>query len=159
MFALKLMSIMSAVGFVIIIPACFLNVTAFLLLLFVGCFALFLSTAAVSVVILKVVPPQSRALAFGLQIVIIHVLGDVPSPVVVGLLKDAIAPDSMKTDGSDAYSEEGKERLRLVLMIAVSWLAWTIIFWTLAYHALVRIRRSRQERKQVEECKALLNFS
>jgi hypothetical protein len=137
----------------------YLRPTGFIGLLFAGTFCLFLTTSAVSVVVLKVVPPRSRAFAIGLQVVIIHALGDVPSPVIIGLIKDAIAPSSMKLPDSDTYTEEGKDKLRLVLMIVVSWLAWTILFWRLGYLLLVRTQKKGQERRQVEECNALLNFS
>jgi len=50
---------------------------------------LFASTGPVNSAIVNVVAPTERATAVALSILAIHLLGDVPSPVLIGLLSDA----------------------------------------------------------------------
>jgi MFS transporter, Spinster family, sphingosine-1-phosphate transporter len=50
---------------------------------------LFASTGPINSAIVNVVPPAIRATAVALSIFAIHILGDVPSPWLVGLLSDA----------------------------------------------------------------------
>jgi MFS family permease len=50
---------------------------------------LFLSTGPVNSVIVNVVAPDMRATAVAASILTIHLLGDVPSPTIVGVLSDA----------------------------------------------------------------------
>ena len=50
---------------------------------------LFASTGPINSAIVNVVPPEIRATAVALSIFTIHVLGDVPSPSLVGALSDA----------------------------------------------------------------------
>jgi len=50
---------------------------------------LFASTGPINSAVLNVVPPTDRATAVALSIFAIHVLGDVPSPVIIGAISDA----------------------------------------------------------------------
>ena len=50
---------------------------------------LFASTGPINSAIVNVVSPHMRATAVALSIFVIHVLGDVPSPSLVGLISDA----------------------------------------------------------------------
>jgi predicted MFS family arabinose efflux permease len=50
---------------------------------------LFASTGPVNSVIVDVVSPQERATAVALSILVIHALGDVPAPWLIGRLSDA----------------------------------------------------------------------
>ena len=50
---------------------------------------LFASTGPINSAIVNVVSPHMRATAVALSILVIHVLGDVPSPSLVGLISDA----------------------------------------------------------------------
>jgi MFS transporter, Spinster family, sphingosine-1-phosphate transporter len=50
---------------------------------------LFASTGPVNSAIVNVVSPQMRATAVALSIFVMHILGDVPSPSVVGMISDA----------------------------------------------------------------------
>src|SRR4029077_11303531 len=50
---------------------------------------LFASTGPINSAIVNVVPPAIRATAVALSIFTIHILGDVPSPWLVGVLSDA----------------------------------------------------------------------
>src|SRR6266705_4332523 len=52
---------------------------------------LFASTGPINSAIINVVPPHIRATAVALSIFAIHVLGDVPSPPIVGAISDALS--------------------------------------------------------------------
>ena len=57
-------------------------------LIFLACFCLFFNTGPSNTILANVTHPSMRAAAFALNIFVIHALGDVISPVVVGLLND-----------------------------------------------------------------------
>jgi MFS family permease len=58
------------------------------LLIFLACFCLFFNTGPSNTILANVTHPSMRAAAFALNILVIHALGDVISPVIVGLLND-----------------------------------------------------------------------
>jgi MFS family permease len=55
----------------------------------VGCFLAFVSQAPINAAILNSVGSDARAFAVGMSTLVIHVLGDVPSPWLVGKVSDA----------------------------------------------------------------------
>jgi MFS family permease len=57
-------------------------------LIFLACFCLFFNTGPSNTILANVTHPSMRAAAFALNIFVIHALGDVISPVIVGLLND-----------------------------------------------------------------------
>jgi MFS transporter, Spinster family, sphingosine-1-phosphate transporter len=57
-------------------------------LVFLSCFCLFFNTGPTNTVLANVTHPAMRATGFALNIFIIHALGDVISPVIIGLLSD-----------------------------------------------------------------------
>ena len=58
------------------------------LLIFLACFCLFFNTGPANTILANVTHPSMRAAGFALNIFIIHALGDVLSPVVIGVLSD-----------------------------------------------------------------------
>jgi MFS family permease len=54
---------------------------------------IFISTGPVNSAILNAVAPNERATAVGLSILVMHLLGDVPSPPLIGILSDATSLD------------------------------------------------------------------
>jgi MFS family permease len=58
------------------------------LLIFLTCFCLFFNTGPTNTILANVTHPSMRAAAFAFNIFVIHALGDVISPVIVGLLND-----------------------------------------------------------------------
>jgi MFS family permease len=56
--------------------------------LFLACFCLFFNTGPTNTILANVTHPAIRAAAFALNILVIHSLGDVLSPVVIGILSD-----------------------------------------------------------------------
>lgn len=63
-------------------------------LLFLACFCLFFNTGPTNTILANVTHPAVRASAFALNILMIHALGDVLSPLVIGILTDRF---SMRT--------------------------------------------------------------
>jgi MFS family permease len=57
-------------------------------LIFLTCFCLFFNTGPTNTILANVTHPSVRAIGFALNIFVIHALGDVISPVVIGLLND-----------------------------------------------------------------------
>ena len=57
-------------------------------LIFLACFCLFFNTGPTNTVLANVTHPAMRATGFAFNIFVIHALGDVISPVVIGILSD-----------------------------------------------------------------------
>jgi MFS transporter, Spinster family, sphingosine-1-phosphate transporter len=57
-------------------------------LMFFTCFCLFFNTGPTNTILANVTHPSIRAVGFALNIFVIHALGDVISPVVIGFLND-----------------------------------------------------------------------
>jgi predicted MFS family arabinose efflux permease len=57
-------------------------------LLFLACLCLFFNAGPTNTILANVTHPAIRASAFALNIFVIHLLGDVSSPLVIGLLSD-----------------------------------------------------------------------
>jgi MFS transporter, Spinster family, sphingosine-1-phosphate transporter len=80
-------------GFLIAVPVMIIALTAgatsvCLAAAFAAEFFLFLSTGPQNTVIVNVTMPGSRAMAFAVNIFVIHALGDAISPVIIGALSD-----------------------------------------------------------------------
>jgi MFS family permease len=58
------------------------------ILIFLACFCLFFNTGPTNTILANVTRPSMRAIAFAVNIFVIHALGDVISPVIIGLLND-----------------------------------------------------------------------
>jgi MFS family permease len=57
-------------------------------LIFLTCFCLFFNTGPTNTILANVTHPGMRASAFAFNILIIHALGDVISPVIIGVISD-----------------------------------------------------------------------
>jgi MFS family permease len=57
-------------------------------LVFITCFCLFFNTGPTNTILANVTHPSMRSGAFALNILVIHALGDVLSPVVIGIISD-----------------------------------------------------------------------
>ena len=58
------------------------------ILIFLTCFCLFFNTGPTNTILANVTHPSIRAVGFAVNIFVIHALGDVISPVVIGFLND-----------------------------------------------------------------------
>jgi MFS family permease len=77
-------------GFPVFLGVLYLKVSFLWLwvLIFLTCFCLFFNTGPTNTIIANVTHPSLRAAGFALCIFVIHALGDVISPVIIGLLND-----------------------------------------------------------------------
>ncbi len=80
-------------------------------LIFLTCFCLFFNTGPTNTILANVAHPSVRAVGFALNIFIIHALGDVISPVVIGFL-------------NDWYGDMNQSFLLVGLMFLVAGLLW-----------------------------------
>ena len=83
------------------------------LFIFLTVFCLFFNTGPTNTILANVTQPAKRAAAFALNIFVIHALGDVISPVIIGLL-------------SDRFHDLGQAFLIVGLMILLAGLLWLI---------------------------------
>ena len=61
--------------------------------IFLTCFCLFFNTGPTNAILANVNRPALRPMAFALNILLIHALGDVPSPFIIGLIADQFGGD------------------------------------------------------------------
>ena len=127
----------------------------FLLLLTLGAFALFMTTAGNNIAIMRSVPREHRSFALALATLGAHLFGDVPSPIVLGALEDSLAPKCVPEyddDGGDGDFAIGPEcasqrsKLRFTWLLCVLWLGWAVLGFGLAW--LIVFRRHRGAAKR-----------
>lgn len=120
---------------------------SFLGRLFVGTLPLFAATAPMNVALFESVPRSSRALGSSLGVLIMHACGDVPTPILIGAAKDALAPDCTprgKHDRLGPRCSRQRPRLRLVGLACAAWLVWAIVAFGIAYcKRLLQVRRNQ----------------
>ena len=118
-----------------------------------GCTFLFSTTTGINLLIMFSVPEVNRPFAVALNSVCIHALGDVPSPVVVGYLKDTLAPACSGGDDDSISSSEGcrsnEQGLRLCMMLVILWLCWCVLLFALDWR-LTRTMSKTLEHLEIE---------
>ncbi len=85
--------LVSGIGMLLAVPAVYIGITAtdrsvYLPALFVAEVLVFLNTGPANAVLVSVVPPEIRATALALSIFAMHLLGDVPSPILIGVVSE-----------------------------------------------------------------------
>jgi MFS family permease len=85
--------LVSGVGMLVGVPAAYVGLTAtdpevYLPAIFVAEVMVFLNTGPANAVLVSVVLPEIRATAIALSIFAFHLLGDVPSPILIGRVSD-----------------------------------------------------------------------
>ena len=83
-----------------------------------------------------------RAFAIAIETLLLHLFGDVPSPVVVGALKDAIAPSCSLAPNCGNATDPGsgaaaavcanpadRDGLFATLLLTTLWMLWTVGLW------------------------------
>ncbi|OQR81617.1 Major Facilitator Superfamily (MFS) [Thraustotheca clavata] len=140
-----------------------------LILLFLGLFAVFLTQAPLTIVILLSVPWCHRGYALGLNTLLMHLFGDVPVAVVLGALKDRWAPhcgSTINSDGSEALDplcNQDKHGLRTTLVFAYTWLGLAVVAWGATFliarkHAKVKEEKLRFPMNHVLVLLVAINF-
>ncbi|KAF0694610.1 Aste57867_14527 [Aphanomyces stellatus] len=77
------------------------------------------------------VEPSRRALTTGVYTLVLHVLGDVPAPIIMGAIKDSWAPhcNSVKVDGVVKLNPEcgqDKDGLIQAMVFPMLWMVWAL---------------------------------
>ena len=134
--AAMITTIFSIVGFCLMFVLYFIdNKWLYMIDLCLGCTFLFTTTTGINLLIMFSVPEINRPFAVALNSVFIHALGDVPSPIIVGYLKDIMAPacsggddDSVSSSDACRGNEEG---LRQCMLIVILWLSWCVVMFGL----------------------------
>mmetsp|Transcript_8914 Transcript_8914/g.13286 ORF Transcript_8914/g.13286 Transcript_8914/m.13286 type:complete len:562 (+) Transcript_8914:22-1707(+) len=114
------------------------NDVLFFLMISVGCAALFLTFPSINMTLMLSVPVENRSFAIAVNTIFIHAFGDVPSPVIAGLLKDSLAPacvQSSSTDDSVLSSSACRSQgdgLRLTMLLLALWLLWAVLTTVIA---------------------------
>jgi MFS family permease len=98
-------------------------------LIFLACFCLFFNTGPTNTILANVTHPSMRAIGFAVNIFVIHALGDVISPVIIGLL-------------NDYYGDMNKSFIVVGLMFLVAGVLWLIGTRYLEGDTAVASRRS-----------------
>jgi hypothetical protein len=84
-----------------------------------------------------------------------HLLGDVPLPIILGLIKDKLAP-ACRVGPSGEFVDpeqcsEQKSGVIKSLAIAYSWVLWSLIFFEIARRFAQRHARQEIRKARIEE--------
>ena len=130
---LNLMTLIIVCGMVIVWQITYVeSKTIFLTCILAGCLTLFMSTSFFNLGSMLAVPSEHRPFAVGLLSLAIHAFGDVPSPIIIGYIKDYLAPlcnvdaDGNFIDIDGCKSQSGG--IRETLQIAIGWLIFCPVF-------------------------------
>ncbi|KAL3669028.1 hypothetical protein V7S43_006313 [Phytophthora oleae] len=98
------------------------------------------------VAVLELFPSSRRSMAISANAVIIHVFGDVPAPIVMGVVRDKWAPNcgTVEDDGDAVLNplcSEDQDGLKNFMLLSVLWMVWAVILWALAMVAVKRRQR------------------
>jgi MFS family permease len=98
------------------------------------------------VAVLELFPSSRRSMAISANAVLIHVFGDVPAPIVMGVVHDKWAPNcgTVEEDGDAVLNplcSEDQDGLKNFMLLAVLWMVWAVILWALAMLAVKRRQR------------------
>jgi MFS family permease len=125
----------------------------FLLLVTAGCTLIFMCNPAINLALMASVPVPQRPLALALTSVCVHLFGDVPSPVITGILRDLFCDDS-GSGGSGGGSSDAlwvsprtpsaymlaaassvsqKLGIRVTMLLVCAWLLVAFCFYCAAY--------------------------
>ncbi|CAI5732673.1 unnamed protein product [Hyaloperonospora brassicae] len=105
-----------------------------LLFLTLCLFCMCVLSVPATISVLELFPKYRQSMAVATNTLLIHALGDVPSPIIIGFIKDKWAPlcGTVEVDGEAQLNPrcpEDHSGLRDVLLFAVVWLAWGIMLW------------------------------
>ena len=116
------------------------NAAAFFGLLSLGALALCATTAGINQSIMASVRPESRSFAIGLGTLLVHAVGDVPAPTIIGMLADKLAPQTCTQDPrtGDESCTQSAYGLQLTITICLAWLIWPVLLWAVAWFIAYR---------------------
>jgi len=118
-------------------PTCIItNPVVFIVFLFFAWVSLFTAQSGILMSVMMSVDTAHRSNSIAFTTLFSHLLGDVPAPIIFGLLKDTLAP-ACNIVGSGGFEnpEECKQQhggIRLTLAVMYSWMLISIAFFELA---------------------------
>ncbi|KAF0683344.1 Aste57867_24600 [Aphanomyces stellatus] len=129
----------------------------FFILLTLALTLTFATLNATTVTILLSVPRALQGLAMGLFSNIVHWVGDVPAPLVVGLIKDSYAPgcgslvdtqgvqhlDPACADASNFYG------LKMTFFFSMAWLTWAVLLWLATWRFAIQHGCRSEDEKDI----------
>lgn len=139
--ALPQCAILAFAGTLFIVGGCFATLsglTLFLIILATGTLILMGTTAGINLAMMASVPPETRSFAIGMGTMLLHALGDVPAPPIIGAIADKLSPKTCDASGNNC--DRSADGLRDTLLATTSWLVWPIVLWAVAW-----ILASRQQ--------------
>ncbi|KAG9413429.1 Protein spinster 3 [Aphanomyces cochlioides] len=107
--------------------------------------------ASVVAIILSV-EKRRRGLALGINTLLSHLLGDVPSPIVIGLIKDYAAPhcNIIGDNMLNPKCAQDRQGLKWTLLFPYLWLIWAIILSMIAVEVSRRRLARHMDQKPIE---------
>jgi len=142
--ALELSVVFVLLGFLLILGATVAKTQAsFVGFLLLGTLPLFAATSPMNVALFAAVPRENRAFGQALGVMIMHAFGDVPTPVVVGALKDKLAPACTLGRNQDHVGDDCKSQQHRLRLIGVGCAFWLI--FSLAGYAVALARADRRD--------------
>jgi MFS family permease len=130
------MTISSIFGLLFICSAYFAHeVISALTVLFFGTIFLFICNSSTSIGVIYSIPIQHRPFGLAFNLIGMHLLGDVPSPLIAGYLKDKLAPGCVGNDdevSTSADCRDDEQGIRLTMLLISVWLVWCGVFFGLS---------------------------
>lgn len=115
-----------------------------------------MTQTAINLVAMASVDRSHRPNALAFMTLTSHLLGDVPLPVILGLIKDKLAP-ACRVGASGEFNDaeqcqEQEVGVRQSLAISYGWVLWSLLFFELARRCALReIGRVQAESLRLEE--------
>jgi hypothetical protein len=95
------------------------------------------------------IPIANRPFGIAFNTIWMHLLGDVPSPLIAGYLKDSLASGCVGDDDGVSTSDACRDDapgIRLTMLLICLWLVWCTLFFGLSYwHALKTDKVNEEE--------------
>lgn len=132
---------------------------AFLLVVGLGCTFIFFTTPGINLAIMQAVSQKNRSFAIAICNLLIHALGDVPSPIIAGLLKDKLAPNCSGVDAASDQCRADNMGLRWTFFFVNLWLGWAVIFFGFALILAGRSLMKRQRENALREDRISVSYS
>lgn len=124
-------------GIVLCYPTLFFNSAGpFIGFFFCGWIFLFMAQSGITMSVMLSVPQSHRSNAIAFTTLMAHACGDVPSPIIFGILKDRLAPACVITAAGgfldDVQCKQEHFGVRATLGIAYAWITLSLLFFEIA---------------------------
>jgi len=138
-----------------LLPTCIQNVSTFImfLLYFFGWFFIFSIQTMIMVCTLHAVEVDHRPSAIAFQKFMRHILGDVPAPIIFGLIKDYLAPACVfSSSGEFTDKDDCKEQqqgILVTLALCYAYLGLSVFFFQLGHWFICKEIKLEKELERI----------